>query len=106
MQLSGPYVEIYLEEEDIRFLASHTRPIIVQEDSVTSRQHQMAGHTLYAHFDEGDIVEMQVFDNAEIIFHQHDDADHPDVLIELRSAGHANMSFIDGQVAELKSQQD
>src|SRR5690625_6081717 len=65
----------------------------------------MAGDTLDAHFDEGDIVEMQVFDNAEIIVHQHDDADQPDGLIELSSAGPATMYFLDGEIDEFKAEQ-
>lgn len=105
IQLTGPYVEVFLEEEDIRFLVSHTRPVIVQEDSVTSRLHQMTGDTLHAHFDEGSIVEMQVFDNAEIIFHQHDEADQPDGLIELSSAGPATMFFANGEIDEFKAEQ-
>jgi lipopolysaccharide export system protein LptA len=97
IQLSGPYIEAHLEDEDIRFLASYPRPIAVQEDTLTGRLHQMAGDTLHAFFDNGVIERIKVFDNSEIIFHQRDEDDEPDGLIDLISAGPSTMYFLDGE---------
>lgn len=105
IQLTGPYVEAFLENDDIRFLQSYPRPIVVQEDSITARLHQMAGDTLHAYFSEGSIDEIQVFNNAEIIFYQHDENDQPDGLIELISAGPSFMFFEDGDIHEFKAEQ-
>lgn len=105
IQLSGPYVEAFLEDDDLRFLQSYPRPIVVQEDSITTRLHQMAGDTLHAYFADGNINQMQVFDNAEIIFHQHDENDQPDGLIELISAGPSTMFFANGEIDEFKAEQ-
>ena len=103
MQLTGPYIEATLEDDEIRFLQSYEQPIVVQEDSATGRLHQMTGDTLHAFFDEGAIQQIRVFDNAEIIFHQVDENDEPDGLIELISAGPATMDFLDGDIDFFKA---
>jgi lipopolysaccharide export system protein LptA len=103
MQLTGPYIEATLEDDEIRFLQSFEQPIVVQEDSATGRLHQMTGDTLHAFFDEGAIQQIRVFDNAEIIFHQVDENDEPDGLIELISAGPATMDFLDGDIDFFKA---
>lgn len=103
MQLTGPYIEATLENDEIRFLESYEQPIVVQEDSATGRLHQMTGDTLHAFFDDGAIQQIKVFDNAEIIFHQVDENDEPDGLIELISAGPATMDFLDGDIDFFKA---
>lgn len=105
LQLSGPYIEAYMEDENIRFLTSFPRPIIVQEDSLTGRLHQMTGDTLNAFFEDGELDRVRVFNNAEIIFHQRDENDEPDGLIELISAGPAVMHFAYGEFDEFKAEQ-
>jgi len=106
MQLTGPYIEAILEDDDIRFLQSYEIPIVVQEDSATGRLHQMTGDTLHAFFDDGAIEQIKVFDNAEIIFHQVDENGEPDGLIEMISAGPATMDFLDGDIDFFKATQN
>jgi lipopolysaccharide export system protein LptA len=106
IQLSGPVIEAYLENDDIRFLSSYTRPIAVQEDTLTGRLHQMTGDTLHAFFDNGTIQRIEVFDNSEIIFHQRDENDEPDGLIELIAAGPSTMTFVDGEFDFFKAVQN
>lgn len=106
IQLTGPYVEAFLEDDDIRFLESYIRPIVVQEDSLTGRLHQMTGDTLHAYFSEGDVERIRVFNNAEIIFHQKDENNDPDGLIELISAGPSTMFFLNGDIDEFKAEQN
>lgn len=106
IQLSGPVIEAYLENDDIRFLSSYTRPIAVQEDTLTGRLHQMTGDTLHAFFDNGTIQRIEVFDNSEIIFHQRDENDEPDGLIELIAAGPSTMTFVDGEFDFFKAIQN
>lgn len=105
LQLSGPYIEAYMEDDNIRFLTSFPRPIIVQEDSLTGRLHQMTGDTLNAFFEDGELDRVRVFNNTEIIFHQRDENDEPDGLIEMISAGPAVMHFADGEFDEFKAEQ-
>lgn len=106
IQLTGPYIEAFLENDDIRFLSSYTNPIAVQEDTLTGRLHQMTGDTLHAHFENGSIERLIVFDNTEIIFHQRDENDEPDGLIELISAGPSTMWFIDGEFDFFKAERN
>lgn len=106
IQLSGPYTEAYMENDNIRFLTSFPRPIVVQEDSLTGRLHQMTGDTLNAYFEEGELERIRVFNNTEIIFHQRDENDEPDGLIELISAGPAVMYFEEGEFDFFKAQQN
>ncbi len=104
IQLAGPVIEVFLEDEDIRFLSSYTRPIAVQEDTITGRLHQMTGDTLHAYFENGVVERIRVFDNSEIIFHVKDEDDEPDGLIELIAAGASTMIFEDGEFDFFKAE--
>ncbi|MEX0769477.1 MAG: OstA-like protein [Balneolaceae bacterium] len=101
IQLTGPYIETQLEDDQIKFLESYSRPIAVQEDSVTGRFNQMTGDTLHAYFDEGDIQKLIVFNNSELIFHQKDENDEPDGLIELIAGMASTITFEEGEPAHL-----
>ncbi len=97
IQLTGPVIEAHLENDDIRFLSSYPRPIAVQEDTLTGRLHQMAGDTLHAYFSDGVVERIVVFDESEIIFHQRNENEEPDGLIELIAQGSSTMYFLDGE---------
>ncbi len=101
MQLTGPYIEAQLEDDEIKFLRSFTQPIVVMEDSTTGRLHQMTGDTLHAYFDAGTIERIRVFDNNESIFHNKDENEEPDGLIEMISAGSLTMYFTEGDIDSL-----
>ncbi len=106
MQLTGPRIEAYLEDDDINFLRSYLNPIIVQEDSVTTRLNQMTGDTLHAYFDEGTIERIVVFDNSQSIFHNKDENDEPDGLIEMITAGPLTMYFTEGDLDSIVAKQN
>lgn len=97
IQLTGPYIETLFEDDELTFLESYTNPIAVQEDSVTGRPNQMKGDTLQAFFDEGDIQKLIVFDNSELIFHQKNEDDEPDGLIELIASRASTITFFNGE---------
>ena len=101
MQLTGPFIEALLEEDDIRFLESYPQPIIVMEDSLSARLHQMTGDTLHAHFEGGILDRIRVFDNTQSIFHNLDENNEPDGLIEMISVGPLVMYFTDGEIDSL-----
>ncbi|TVR16151.1 MAG: hypothetical protein EA391_08885 [Balneolaceae bacterium] len=101
MQLTGPYIEALLENDEIKFLRSFTQPIVVMEDSTTGRLHQMTGDTLHAYFDDGNIERIRVFNNNESIFHNTNEDDEPDGLIEMISAGSLTMYFTEGDIDSL-----
>ncbi|MDZ7757908.1 OstA-like protein [Rhodohalobacter sp.] len=106
IQLTGPVIEAHLENSDIRFLSSYPRPIAVQEDTVTGRLHQMAGDTLHAYFNDGVVERIVVFDQSEIIFHQRDENDEPDGLIELIAQGSSTMYFLEGEFDLFKAERN
>lgn len=106
IQLTGPVIEAHLEDSDIRFLSSYPRPIAVQEDTVTGRLHQMAGDTLHAYFNDGVVERIVVFDQSEIIFHQRDENDEPDGLIELIAQGSSTMYFHEGEFDLFKAERN
>jgi len=106
IQLTGPVIEAHLENSDIRFLSSYPRPIAVQEDTVTGRLHQMAGDTLHAYFNDSVVERIVVFDESEIIFHQRDENDEPDGLIELIAQGSSTMHFLDGEFDFFKAERN
>lgn len=106
IQLTGPYIEAFLENDEISFLKSYTKPIAVQEDTLTGRLHQMTGDTLHAYFEEGTIERLVVFDNTEIIFHQRDENEEPDGLIELISVGPSTMWFVGGEFDFFKAERN
>lgn len=103
IQLTGPYIEAFLEDDEIKFLNSYTRPIAVQQDSLTGRFNQMRGDTLQAFFENGEIERIEVFDNSEIIFHLKDDNEEPDGLIELIAAGASIIEFYQGELDNFKA---
>lgn len=106
MQLSGPVIEATFEDEEIRFLRSFTRPVAVQEDSLTGRLNQMTGDTLHAYFNAGELERLMVFNNSEIIFHLKNDDDEPDGLMELIAAGASTMFFNNGEFEHFKAEQN
>lgn len=103
IQLSGPLIEAELNDGEIEFLNSYTRPVAVQEDTSTGRLHQMAGDTLHAFFDTGELRRLVVFDNSEIIFHQKDDNDEPDGLLQFAAARATTLLFLNGEFDNMKA---
>ena len=97
IQLTGPYIEANLSDGDIRFLRSYPRPIAVQEDTASLRLNQMTGDTLNAYFETGELDSLVVFNNSEIIFHQKNEKDEPDGLMEMVAAGSSTMLFENGE---------
>src|SRR5690625_195417 len=106
IQLTGPYIEALLEDDQVKLLTSYTRPIAVQEDSLTGRLNQMTGDTLKAWFDEGQVDSIIVYDNSELIFHLKDDDEQPDGLIELIAAGPSTILFEDGELSDFRAEQN
>lgn len=106
IQLTGPVIEVEMEDDDIRFLSSHPRPVAVQEDSLTRRLHQMTGDTLHAYFEDGSVQRIIVFNNSEIIFHIKDENEEPDGLIELIANGSSTLYFREGEFDFFKAEEN
>jgi len=106
IQLTGPYIEILFKDDQVHHLTSYTRPIVVMEDSLTGRFNQMRGDTLHAWFDDGEIEQIRVYDNSELIFHLKDDDDQPDGLIQLIANGPSTILFRNGEPDQFKAERN
>ncbi|NBC25961.1 MAG: hypothetical protein GVY08_03800 [Bacteroidetes bacterium] len=106
IQLSGPLIEATLEDDELRFLQSFPQPFIVQQDSATGRLNQMTGDTLHAHFSDGSLDRLVVFNSSEIIFHQKDENDTPDGVMEMIAAGKSTMTFQNGEFDFFKAEEN
>ena len=104
IQLKGPFIEAHFVEDEISKLVSYINPIAVQEDTLTKRLNQMTGDTLIAYFEDGEIIQLDVFDDTEIIFHQKDEDGEPDGLLEMISAGRATLTFFEGDPDEFRAE--
>ncbi|MFU8813358.1 MAG: OstA-like protein [Balneolaceae bacterium] len=106
IQLTGPFIEATFDGEELTFLRSFERPIVVQEDSATGRLHQMTGDTLHAFFEDDELLRMTVFKNSEVIFFLKDEDDQPDGVIELIAAGASTLFFYDGEFDRFKADEN
>lgn len=103
IQLSGPYIEITLEDDQIRSLLSHHRPFAVQKDSATGLLHQITGDTLFVDFKDGEINFLQMRNNPELYYHSKDNEGNPDGAIELKTNEYIIMFFKDGEMTDGKA---
>lgn len=85
IQLSGPFIEVELDSNTVKLLKSFPTAFAVQEDSLTGRLNQLKGDTLTAYFDDGNINEIHLSLESEILYHTINYEDEPDGAIENKS---------------------
>lgn len=104
LQLTGPYIEIQLDGNQVRSLTSHPWPFVVQHDTVINRFNQITGDTLQAHFEAGRISSMYVHPQAEVLYHSRDDDGEPDGAIEMSADRYLHLFFKDGELEDGKAE--
>ncbi len=82
IQLTGPYIFVQLDSSKVKQLTSYYETIAVQEDSTTGRLNQIKGDTLVADFSNGDISQIMVYPNSEILYHTKGSDGKPDGAME------------------------
>lgn len=102
IQLTGPRIEIQLEDDSVRSLLSYMRPFSVQEDTLTGRLNQVIGDTIYVSFNGGSIDYIDVISQANLLYHTKDEGQDPDGAIDMTSV-FIKMIFLDGQLEDVKS---
>jgi lipopolysaccharide export system protein LptA len=102
VQLTGPYIEVILNDGDIDSLKSYPQPFSVQQDSVIDRLNQITGDTLHADFTAGDLNQIYVYKNAKLLRFTKNKQDSSDGAIEL-SAPSIRIIFDGGEVDSLKA---
>jgi lipopolysaccharide export system protein LptA len=97
IQLTGPYISVQMDSSEVERLKSYPKTIAVQEDSTTGRLHQIKGDTLIANFTDGNISQISIFPNSQVLYHTTNDAGEPDGAVEY-SSPKTIMTFKDGKL--------
>lgn len=97
IQLTGPYITVQMDSNEVEQLRAFHKTIAVQEDSATGRLHQIKGDTLIADFTEGDISQIRIYPNSQVLYHTKNEQDEPDGAVEYTSP-HTIMYFANGDL--------
>lgn len=95
IQLTGPYISVQLDSNEVEKLISYHQTIAVQEDSATGRLNQIKGDTLITTFTDGDISQIKIYPNSQVLYHTKNEQDEPDGAVQYSSPT-TTMYFEDG----------
>lgn len=101
IQLTGPLIFVQLDSNKVQSLTSYPQPFAVQEDSTTGRFNQIKGDTLVANFKNGDISEIIIQPNSEVLYHITNDEKKADGAFESTSPK-TILIFENGEMVEAK----
>lgn len=85
IQLTGPFISVQMDSSQVKELRSFVGAFAVQEDSLTSRLHQLKGDSLFAYFDSGAVSQIVMYPNSEVLYHTKNDVNEPDGAMESAS---------------------
>ena len=102
LQLTGPHIEIQLEDDEVKTLYSYPNPFSTEEDEETGRFNQLTGDTLFINFEEGELDFMEVWENAHMLYHNNDEEGNPDGATELETP-YLYVTFVDGDIYRLNT---
>lgn len=85
IQLTGPYISVQLDSNQVKELRSFVGAFAVQKDSSTGRLHQLKGDSLFAYFDNGSVSKILMHPNSEVLYHTKNDAKEADGAMESTS---------------------
>ncbi len=100
IQLTGPYITVQMDSNEVRRLHSFHKTIAVQEDSATGRLHQIKGDTLTAYFEQGNISRIRIHPNSQVLYHTKNANDEPDGAVEYASP-ETTMYFKNGSLSRV-----
>lgn len=101
IQLTGPFIFVQLDSNEVRNLTSYPEPFAVQEDTVSGRLNQIKGDTLIADFKNGDISRITIYPNSEVLYHITNEQKEPDGAFESTSP-RTVLIFENGDMVEAK----
>lgn len=102
IQLTGPFISVQMDSNEVKQLTSYVKTIAVQEDSTTGRLHQIKGDTLIADFTDGDISRLTIYPNSQVLYHTTNDQGEPDGAVEYTSPK-TTMYFQNGELKRVKA---
>jgi lipopolysaccharide export system protein LptA len=105
IQLTGPFISVQMDSNQVKELKSYFGAFAVQEDSATGRLHQLKGDTLFAYFDAGDISSIEIYPNSEVLYHTKNDEGQADGAME-SSSPKTVLLFENGQLAQARMGQN
>ena len=82
-------------------LKSYIGAFAVQEDSVTARLHQLKGDSLIAFFDQGEVSQILIHPNSEILYHTKNENGDADGAMESTSP-QTILFFENGELVQAK----
>ncbi len=85
IQLTGPYISVEMDSNEVQQLRSYYKTIAVQEDSSTGRLHQIKGDTLIADFTDGNLSRIKIYPNSQVLYHTKNEQGNPDGAVEYSS---------------------
>ena len=85
IQLTGPFITVKMDSNEVQQLKSYHKTIAVQEDSATERLHQIKGDTLIADFTDGNISRIRIYPNSQVLYHTQNSEGEPDGAVEYSS---------------------
>lgn len=105
IQLTGPFISVQMDSNQVKELRSFVGAFAVQEDSITKRLHQLKGDSLFAYFDSGSVSEIVMYPNSEILYHTKNDANEADGAMESASPK-TILYFENGELSQAKMGQN
>lgn len=102
IQLTGPYINVKLEDDEIDELISYPAPFVVQQDTTLDRLNQITGDTLIANFTDGDISQIHVYNNGHLLRFTKNENEDPDGAIDM-TAPSIKIFFEEGELTEMEA---
>lgn len=101
IQLTGPYIKVTLENDEIDRLDAYPKPFTVQQDTSINRLNQIKGDTLIAQFEDGNLQQIHVQPNSRLLYFDKNQEGNPDGAVDI-SAPSTILYFKNGDLVELK----
>jgi len=102
IQLNGPYIQVQMDSNAVRYLTSYKNTLTVQKDSTTGRFNQIKGDTLNVDFEEGQISRIKIYPNSQVLYHTQNEEGDPDGAVEYTSP-ETIMYFEEGELVQVKA---
>ncbi len=103
IQLTGPYIEIQMDSQQVDQLISYPSPFAVKHDTSLDRYHQIKGDTLTAHFQNGDLSQIHVRPNSQLLYYTKDEKEQSDGAIRM-TAQSTRILFENDTLKKVRSQ--
>ncbi len=97
IQLTAPFIAVQLDSNEVKKLTAYEGAFAVQEDTITGRLHQLKGDSLFADFEDGEIVQISIYPESEILYHTRNNEGEPDGAME-NASPKTILYFSDGEL--------